>query len=116
MNIKDRLGRALAAAKYLGIVVVLKGPDCVIASPDGRATINQNGTPWLATAGSGDVLAGIIGGLLAQGAEAYEAASAAVWLHAEAGRLVGPGLLAHDLPLALRSVVSRLISERAANK
>ena len=116
LNIKDRLGRALAAAKYLGIVVVLKGPDCVIASPDGRATINQNGTPWLATAGSGDVLAGIIGGLLAQGAEAYEAASAAVWLHAEAGRLVGPGLLAHDLPLALRSVVSRLISERAANK
>ena len=113
LSIKDRLGRALAAAGYLGCVVVLKGPDCVIASPDGRATINQNGTPWLATAGSGDVLAGIIGGLLAQGADAYQAASAAVWLHAEAGRLIGPGLLAHDLPLALRSVVQQMMSEQA---
>lgn len=103
----DRLGRALAAARFLGVVVVLKGPDCVIASPDGRAVINQNGTPWLATAGSGDVLAGAIGGLLAQGASAFDAAAAGVWLHAEAGKVAGPGLLAHDLPHALRTVMVR---------
>jgi NAD(P)H-hydrate epimerase len=110
-GIKDRLGRALAAACHLGVVVVLKGPDCVIAAPDGRARINRNGTPWLATAGSGDVLAGVIGGLLAQGVGAFDAASAAVWLHAEAGRSIGPGLLAHDLPVALRGVLSTLIDQ-----
>ena len=110
----DRLSRALVAARFLGGVVVLKGPDCVIASPDGRAAINQNGTPWLATAGSGDVLAGTIGGLLAQGALAFEAACAGVWLHAEAGKAVGPGLLAHDLPQALRGVIADLIAMRTS--
>ena len=110
----DRLSRSLAAARFLGAVVVLKGPDCVIASPDGRAAINQNGTPWLATAGSGDVLAGTIGGLLAQGALAFEAACAGVWLHAEAGKAVGPGLLAHDLPQALRGVIADLIATRTS--
>jgi len=112
VNHPDRLSRALAAARFFGGVVVLKGPDCVIASPDGRAAINQNGTPWLATAGSGDVLAGTIGGLLAQGVRAFDAACAGVWLHAEAGKAVGPGLLAHDLPQALRGVIADLIATR----
>ena len=94
----------------MGLVVVLKGPDTVVASPDGRAVISTNGTPWLATAGSGDVLAGAIGGLLAQGHSAFESAAAGVWLHAESGRLVGPGLLAHDLPQALRAVIAGLLT------
>jgi hydroxyethylthiazole kinase-like uncharacterized protein yjeF len=110
LHLKDRLSRARKAAEFLGLVVVLKGPDTVVASPDGRAVISTNGTPWLATAGSGDVLAGAIGGLLAQGHKAFEAAAAGVWLHAEAGRKVGPGLLAHDLPQALRAVIAGLLT------
>jgi NAD(P)H-hydrate repair Nnr-like enzyme with NAD(P)H-hydrate dehydratase domain len=75
-----------------------------VASPDGRAAIAANAPPWLATAGSGDVLAGMIGGLLAQGVPAYDAACIAVWMHGEAGRSAGPGLIAEDLPDALPGV------------
>ena len=97
----SKLDRARAAAGLLGCVVLLKGADTVVAAPDGRATVSEDPVPWLATAGSGDVLSGMIGGLLAQGMPAFEAAAAGSYLHAAAGRRFGPGLIAEDLPDAI---------------
>jgi hydroxyethylthiazole kinase-like uncharacterized protein yjeF len=103
-----KLERARAAARRLGAIVVYKGADTVVAAPDGRAAIGFDLPATLATAGSGDVLAGIAAGILAQGTPAFEAAAAAVWLHGAAARALGVGLIAEDLPEALPGVLQRL--------
>jgi NAD(P)H-hydrate repair Nnr-like enzyme with NAD(P)H-hydrate dehydratase domain len=100
----SKLEKARAAAKLSGAIILYKGPDTVIAAPDGRASILPWATPWLATAGSGDVLTGIVAGLLAQRMESFLAASCAVWVHARAAEIFGPGLIADDIIQMLPAV------------
>ena len=105
-------GAVREAARRSGAVVLAKGPRTRVAAPDGRFASSSHGPPWLATAGTGDVLAGLVTGLLAQGMPAFEAARAAVWMHGEAARRLGPGMTADDLDAALRPVVGAAVRAR----
>lgn len=110
-SVKQKLEATRSASHETVSVILLKGADSIISSPDGRVVICENAPPYLATAGAGDVLAGMVAGLCAQGMPAFEATAAGVWLHGEAAKEVGPGLIAEDLPEALRAVYRRLYRE-----
>jgi hydroxyethylthiazole kinase-like uncharacterized protein yjeF len=109
--LRSKLERVRDAAQRSGAIVLLKGPDTVVASAQGLASIASNAPPWLATAGAGDVLSGMIAGFLAQGVPAFEAACIGVWMHGEAAREAGPGLIAEDLPEVLPAVFRRIYDE-----
>ncbi len=97
------------AADIAGCTILLKGPETIMAAPGGQCVINRHASPYLATAGSGDVLAGMIGGWIAQGLDGFTAACTSVWMHGEAGRRLGPGLIAEDLGEAIPAVLSDLL-------
>lgn len=104
----SKLEKAQKAAELMGAHIVLKGAETVIAAPDGRVVANEHATPYLASAGTGDVLAGMIAGLQAQGMEPFKGACAAVWIHGACGLRIGQGLVASDLPKAIPAVLQEL--------
>jgi hydroxyethylthiazole kinase-like uncharacterized protein yjeF len=114
LPIVDRIAAVRTAAARASAIVLLKGPDTLIAHPDGRVVINSTGSPHLATAGSGDVLAGLIAGLIGQGMGAFAAAAAGAWLHGKCGEALGPGLIAEDLPEILPSILKALAKDSGA--
>ncbi len=105
---RDKATRAFDGARECRCTIVLKGADTILASPTGTGAINFDAPAWLATAGSGDVLAGLVAGLLGQGVGPFEAAAAAVALHGMAGAAFGPGLIAEDLPELIPEVLRGL--------
>jgi len=108
----DRIKRAVQAAKHKNCYVLLKGPETVIASPDGHYILNTHASPHLATAGTGDVLAGLIGALAAQGMPLFDAACAGAWIHGECARIYGHGLIADDIPGLIPKVMNDLLQEK----
>jgi hydroxyethylthiazole kinase-like uncharacterized protein yjeF len=116
----DRQRAAALAAQRSGAVVLLKGPETIIAAPDGRIAINRHASPWLATAGSGDVLTGLVCGLLAQATLAFDAACIGAWLHGDIGARAGPGLTADDMigqiPLVLRGCLDEAFADGAGSR
>ena len=105
----SKIDRAVAASTKSGATIILKGPDTIVAAPDGQVSVSDNAPPWLSTAGSGDVLTGIIAGLAAQKMDAFEAACAATWFHGEAANRMGPGLISSDLDEGLRQALNCFI-------
>ncbi|PHR58034.1 MAG: bifunctional ADP-dependent NAD(P)H-hydrate dehydratase/NAD(P)H-hydrate epimerase [Robiginitomaculum sp.] len=103
----NKISRVKAAAQRAGCTVLLKGADSVMADADGRVVVNTHTSSWLATLGTGDVLAGMVAGLMAQGQGGFDALCAAVWLHGELGRQLGAGLIAEDLPGAIPAMLQQ---------
>lgn len=115
MELDNKIDMARKAAETSGSVIVLKGADTVVANPEGWTAINDNAPPWLATAGSGDVLSGIISGLLSQSISPFDSAKIGVWLHGAAAQRIGPGLISEELIPALKPVIKDLTSEKTCD-